>query len=199
MNYEVSYKGKRLHLQINGDDLSARDLKSLLEGISSVEQQVSESDLRSKVVRQLKSEILSEGDVEDIMSPGWWDVPQDLVRHKEAGPFLSMEADLNQSLVFEKSSFSLKTVIAEDGKQYVLDREQLRLSLHKLGLQERLKHVKAVLVRVKGSAVKGLQAEVEDFLRSYFPVDRLKVVFDSRKYGDRASLELVLFGDFMVE
>lgn len=199
MEFEVSYKGKRLQLKVAGDDLSAKDLKALLQSISLVEQQVSESELRTKVVRQLKSEILGESDVEDINSPGWWDIPQDLVKHKEAGPFLAMEADLNQSLMFEKASFSLKTMITDDGKQFLLDREQVRHALQKLSLQDKFKQTKAVLVRVKGSAMKGLQSEVEDFLRTYFPVDRLKVVFENKKYGDRASLEIILFGDFLIE
>lgn len=199
MKYDLSYTGKKLKLKLSGDDLSATQLKSLLQSISLVEQHVSESELRTKVVRQLKTEILSDGDVEDLNSPGWWDIPQDLVKHKEAGPFLAMEADLNQSLVFEKASFSLKTVITDTGKQFLLDRDQVKRALQKLSLQEKFKQTKSVLVRVKGAALNGLQSEVEDFLRTYFPVDRLKVVFENKKYGDRASLEIILFGDFLLE
>ncbi|MBD3209472.1 hypothetical protein GF367_03565 [Candidatus Woesearchaeota archaeon] len=196
MRFEVGYKGKRLQLKVDGE-ASSKELRSLLSGITEVEQQVSETDLRARVVRQLKTEILQDGE-EEIHAPGWWDLPQDLTKNREAAAFLTMEADLNQSLVYEKLSFSLKTVITEQGKQLVLDRDQLRSSLKRFGVTERLPATRSVLVRVKGSLSDDVLAELEDYLQSFLRVDRCKVMFEKRQYGNRVSLELVLFGDFLL-
>ena len=199
MRFEASYKGKRLQLTLDGE-VSAKDLRALLQSIATVESQVSETDLRAKVVRQLKKEILQEGEiVEEVSSPGWWEVPQELLKHKDASSFIAMESDLNASMLYEKASFTVKTVVSENGKQFLLDRESLQHSLQKLGLQESLKKTNAVLVRVKGAAVMALKDEVNDFLRKYLQVDRLHVVFEKKDYGSRSSVELVLFGDFVVE
>jgi len=198
MQFEVSYKGKRLQLKLNGD-IAPRELRLLLETISKSEEQVSESDLRSNVVRQLKSEILTDSSMDDLSNPGWWEVPQELLKHKEASSFITMESDLNASLVYEKTSFTVKTILTESGKQFLLDRDQLQLSLQKLSLHDRLQQTNAVLIRVKGSAVYDIKDEVEDFLRKYLQVERLKTVFEKKNYGNRASVELVLFGDFLVE
>lgn len=198
MRFDLSYKGKRLHLKLDGES-SAKDIRSLLHSIAAVESQVSESDLRTKVVRQLKKEIMQEGEVEEVSSPGWWEVPQELLKHKDASSFIAMESDLNQSMIYEKASFTVKTVVSENGKQFLLDREAMQHALHKLGLYESLKKTNAVLVRVKGSAVLDLKDEINDFLRKYLQVDRFHVVFEKKEYGSRASLELVLFGEFAIE
>lgn len=197
MKFEVSYKGKRLALKVNGET-SGKELRGMLDAITKVEQQVTESDLRMKIVRQLKNEILQDAD-EDVHTAGWWEVPQELIRHKEASSFITMESDLNTSLLYERTSFVVKTMLTESGKQLLLDRDVLKKSLQKLGLQERLSQTNAVLVRIKGSSVHELKDEVEDFLRNFLQVERMKVVFEKRNYGDRSSLEIVLFGDFLLE
>jgi hypothetical protein len=198
MRFELSYKGRRLQLKLHGD-AQPRDIRLLLDGIARSEEQVSESELRTKVVRQLKSEIMQDNGFDDVSNPGWWEVPQELLKHKEAGSFITMESDLNASLLYEKASFTVKTMLTESGKQFLFDREQLLQSLKKLSLHERLSQTNAVLVRVKGAAVHDIRDEVEDFLRKFLQVERLKVVFEKKNYGDRASVELVLFGDFLVE
>ena len=199
MRFDLSFTGKRLNLQLSGDDTSAKELKGLLNAAAKAEEQVSEPELRARVVRQLKTEIMQEGDVEEVSAPGMWEVPQDLLKHKEASPFIKREADLSRSLWYEKTSFTLSTVISDEGQRYTLDRQQLRQSLKRLGVHDRSSGAQALLARVKGSLDKPLRSEVEDFLRKELQVDRCKVVFEDRDYGSRASLELVFFGDFSFE
>ncbi|MBN1275322.1 hypothetical protein JXA12_03450 [Candidatus Woesearchaeota archaeon] len=199
MRYDLSYAGKKLKLKLSGDDLSPHELRRVLDSAHRMEQSLSEADLRAKVVRQLKKEILQDDHLEEAFAPGWWDIPQDLLKGKESGRFITMEADLNPALLYEKTSFSLKTVITDRGKQLVLDREQLRRALQRLSINDRLAATNAVLVRVKGVAAKDVRAELEDYLRKHVQVDRFAFLYDHKEYGDRASLELVLFGDFPVE
>lgn len=200
MRCELTYGGRKLKLRLSEEKLTAKELRTLLEAISRLEEHVSEEALRTKVVRQLKREMLQDGEYpDDLYAPGWWDVPQDLVRGKESGPFLSMEADLSPAVWYDKTSFSLKTVITENGKELVLDRDACKHALQRLGTQERLKKTTALLVRVKGALTPDLRSEMDDVLRKHLPVERLKIVFEKRSYGERASLELVFFGDFPVE
>ncbi|MFP4523912.1 MAG: hypothetical protein ACLFO2_01155 [Candidatus Woesearchaeota archaeon] len=196
MRFDLSFKGKRLQLSLDGADASPKELKGLLNAAAKAEEQVSEPELRARVIRQLKTEILQEGDVEEVSAPGLWEVPQDLVRHKEASSFLKREADLNRSLWYEKTSFALSTVISDREQRYTLDRQQLRKSLNRLGVHERVSGAGALLARVKGDLDDSLRSEVEDFLRKEVQAERSHVVFEHKDYGSRASLELVLFGDF---
>jgi hypothetical protein len=198
MDFELQYKGKRVRLELSGKDAQLKDIKGFLETIHRIEQQYSEHELRNKVVKQLKNEILLETDgSEDVASQGWWDLPQDLLRNKETKQFLTMEADLNGAVHYEKSSFSLKQVVDEQGRQFVLDRESLRLGLQRMQLQDKISRTGAVLVRLKGSLSSDDQSEIEDYLKKFFRVERTKVLFEKKKYGDRVSLEAVLFGEFL--
>ena len=199
MRFELSYGGKRLKLKLDGET-TPKDLKSIFESINHLEEQVSEDVLRSKIVRQLKREILQDGEIaDDVAAPGWWDIPQDLVRGKESGPFITMEADLSPAVWYEKTSFSLKTIVTESGKNLIIDREQVKHALQRIAIGERLQKTSALLVRTKGALPTELKSELDDILRKHLPVERLKIVFEKRSYGERASLELVFFGDFAVE
>lgn len=198
MVYELSFKGKKIKLNLEGKEGNPRDIKHLLETIHKIERHLSEPELRNKVVRQLKQEILSETDgSEDIVSQGWWDLPQDLLRNKEVSHFLTMEADLNPAVHYDKTSFSLKLIVDEKGKKYSLDRESFQHSMQRLQINDKLKKTSSMLVRIKGTVSKEDQSEIEDYLRKTLTIDRLKLAFERKKYGDRVSVEVILFGDFI--
>ena len=76
-------------------------------------------------------------------------------------------------------------------------REALKHSLRHL--RDKLARTKSALLRIKGETSKQLRAEIEDFLKAHLGVEKTKAIFDHRRYGERASLEVVLFGDFPVE
>lgn len=195
----MNYSGKQLKLRLSGDDLSAKELKGLLESLYRVENQVSEDALRAKVIRQLKHEILQDGEVVDEAALGWWDIPHDLIKGKESGPFISMESDLNPSLWFDRMSFSLRTLVTESGKELAVDREKIRSSLQRLGLSEKLARTSAVLVRLKGSLKDDLRSELADYVRQLLGVERCRILFEKRSYGERVAMEFVLFGDFPLD
>ena len=90
-------------------------------------------------------------------------------------------------------------MVTENGKELVIDREQVKHALQRIGLHDRLPKTSALLIRVKGSLTTDLRSELDDVLRKHLPVERLKILFEKRSYGERASVELVFFGDFPVE
>lgn len=198
MVYELSFKGKRVKLHLQGDHDNPREIKHLLETIHKIERQMTEPELRKQVVRQLKQEIMAETDgSEEIVSQGWWDLPQDLLRNKEVSHFLTMEADLNPAVHYDKTSFGLKLIVDEKGKKYSLDRESFQQGMQRLQINDKLKKTSSMLVRIKGTVSKEDQSEIEDYLRKTLSIDRLKLAFERKKYGDRVSVEVILFGDFV--
>lgn len=199
MKYEVSYSGKKLKVKFSGEDASATELKTILKLINESEHISSEQEIRTKIVRQIKSELLDTEMLEESNNPGWWDVPSDLFKNKDSSSFMQMEADLSSGMVYEKASFPLKVMISESGRQLALDRDKLRHAFQKLSLQDKLKSTQAVLVRVKGSLSPSIVNEIEDYVKGHLQIERFKLVTEKKQYGDRISLELVLFGDFSFE
>ncbi len=199
MKYEISYSGKRIKVRFSGENASTKELKNILKLINESEHVSSEQEIRAKVIRQIKTELLDTELLEETNNPGWWDVPSDLFRNKESSSFMQMEADLNAGMVYEKLSFPLKVMISESGKQLTFDREKLRHAFQKLSLQDKLKATQAVLVRVKGALSPNVVNEIEDFVKGHLQIERFKLVAEKKQYGDRISLELVLFGDFSFE
>ncbi len=197
MAFKLSYKGKKLSIDLKGEEIKALELQKLLETMQKLEETSTES-LRNSVVKQLKSEMLQITD-DDLSLSEWFDIPQDLIQGKETGSFISMESDLNAATQYEKTSFALKVLLDDNGKTVVLDRESISKALQKLQINEKITKTKAVLVRIKGSLSKDTQREVEDYLRKHLSVERLKVIFENKGYGQRASLEIILFGEFSIE
>ena len=113
MSYELKFKGKKIHLKIKGEDASPKELRMLIESIHKLDKQVTESQLREKVVKQLKQEILQDSDGEELLV-NYWELPQDFLKSKEAAKFISMESDLNTAMHYEKIPFSLALIVDEN-------------------------------------------------------------------------------------
>jgi hypothetical protein len=193
MRFDLSVSGKRFRLKVSGEEVSAAEARGILEALAKVERHLTKEELHERVVRQLKA------DIEEGFQEQWWDVPQDLLKSKDAGAFIAMETDLNASLWYDKLSFPLKMLVTERGKELVFDRDALKSAFHRIGLGDRLRKTSSALVRVKGSLSPEVVAELKDGLRKLIPVERLKILVEKKEYGNRASMDLILFGDFPPE
>ncbi len=193
MPYKIVYKGRKLSLTLRGEKARLSDISKVLEAAHRLD---SHEPLET-VANKIKSDLEEFEDQNSIVS--WWDLPHDITHNKEAFDFLLMEADLNNSLYYTKIVVKLVTVVNDLGQQLAFDRNQLKELLLRSDVKERLAKTNSVLVRVKGSLPRNLRHELKDYLQKTISVDRLKVVFEKKNYGDRASLELILFGDFPEE
>jgi len=195
MGYELNFKGSRIQIKLQGEDANPKELKLLIESIHKLEKQVSEIKLREKVVKQLKQEILQDVDGEEMLI-NYWELPQDFLKSKDATKFISMEADLNNSLHYEKIPFSLTMVVDENGQSYAFDRNILAESIRKVDLHDHVKKANSALVRLKANVSKETREEIEDFVSKTISLDRIKFTYEKKKYENRASVEIVFFGDF---
>lgn len=192
---DLVYKGDKLDIQLTFDFITIEQSKEILELIKSFEtgeKVIKQEDQAKKeaVLQAFKSDVA----LDEIME--CWDLPYDLLHSKQASKFITRETDLNSDSYYEKTSFLLNVVIDDGGQKTVVDRESLMKAIQKLRISDKLAKTNALLIRVKSALTEEACSEVEDYLKKHFSIDRLKVAFEERPYDDRASLEVVLFGEF---
>ncbi len=191
------YNSSKISLKVEGKDIPIKELKSLIDSVRRLE--TGQEARQSVLIKQLKEEIDKDADVEEFMLNGYWDIPADFLKNKELNNFFLRESDLNQSIHYEKNSFMLNVSVSNEGQQLILNRNELNNAISQLQIQEKLKRTRSALIRIKGAIKGSLKQEIEDYLQKTLPIEHMKVHFQNKDYGDRASLEIILFGDFPTE
>ncbi len=196
INLELDYKSKNLRIKLLTNDMSPAEFNNLLNNIRDLEKELNHRNYQKK---QLKDELIKDREIEEILINNFWDIPPDIFKNKETRNFFLRESDLNQSIHFEKTSFMLNVVVNNNGKELVLNRKELLGSLQKTRVFEKLKKTNSALIRIKSAINDDVKKEIEDFLQQKLMIENLKIHFQKREYGERASMEIILFGDFPVD